>query len=157
MTEFSARGSQVLRRLPVGARIVYAGFLVFLMVGLATTALLHADSMGLDAAAAYWRGDEAAMLYPKSYRQLLELTHFHLFTEPVIWLVVAHLYQLSGGRGWITLGTLGAISVQVALPWVVTYVSPAPAALLLPATALVVAGLGWMGVASLRELAVTRS
>ncbi len=157
MTEFSARGSQVLRRLPVGARIVYAGFLLFLLLGLASSALLHADSMGLDAAAAYWRGDEAAMLYPKSYRQLLELTHFHLFTEPVVWLVVAHLYQLSGGRGWITLGTLGAIALQVALPWVVTYLSPAPAVLLLPATAAVVAGLGWMSVASLRELAVTRS
>ncbi len=157
MTEFSTRGGQMLRRLPPGARVVYAGFLVFLLLGLVSAALLHADAMGFDRAATYWRGDEAQMLYPKSYRQLLELTHFHLFTEPVVWLVVAHLYQLSGGRGWIILGTLGAIGAQVALPWVVTYVSPAPAVLLLPATVGVVGGLLWMIVASLRELAAPRS
>lgn len=158
MREFQGRG-HLLRRLDPGARLVYGGFLVFLLAGLVTTALLHADSMGLDAATAatWWRGDEAQMAYPKSYRQVLELTHFHLFTEPVVWLVVAHLYHLSGGRGVVSLGTLVAIGVQIALPWVVTFGSASAAVLLLPTTALVAIGLGWMIVASLVEMAWARS
>jgi hypothetical protein len=156
MRDFTGRGN-VLRRLDPGARLVYGGFLLFMLAGLTSAALLHADSMGASvaSAAAYWRGDEAAMIYPKSSRQVLELTHFHLFTEPVVWLVVAHLYHLSGGRGWVSLGTLLAIGLQIALPWLVT--GGAGAALLLPATAAVTLGLVWMSLASLREMVAPRS
>ncbi len=153
MREFSTRGP-ALRRLDRGARIVYSAFLAFVLLGLVTAALLHYDGMGASAATAtaYWRGDEAAMVYPKSYRQILELTHFHLFTEPVVWLTVAHLYHMGGGRGLVSLGTLGAIACQVALPWLVAYVSPGFGVLLLPVTAAVVVGLVWMCADSLREL-----
>lgn len=146
-----------LRRLDVGARLVYSAFIVFSVAGLLTAALLHGDGMGADAAgaAAYWRGDEASMTYPKSYRQLLELTHFHLFTEPVTFLVLAHLYNLGGDaprtRGIVTLLTLAAMVVQVALPWLVTYVAPGFAVAMLPASALLLLGLLYMSAASLRE------
>lgn len=153
MKEF-ARTTSALRRLDVGARRVYGAFLVFLFLGLVSAALLHYDGMGLSAATAtaYWRGDEAAMVYPKSYRQILELTHFHLFTEPLVWLVVAHLYQMTGGRSWLAMGTLAAIGAQVALPWLVAYVTPAAGMLLLPITLAVAGGLAWMILDSLREL-----
>lgn len=153
MREFATRGP-ALRRLDRGAKVVYTGFLVFLLCGLLSAALLHYDSMGLSAAqaTAYWRGDEANMVYPKSYRQLLELTHFHLFTEPVVWLVVAHLYHMGRGRGVVSLGTLGAIGAQVALPWLVSYVSPAFGVLFAPVSLAVVGGLLWMIGDSLREL-----
>ncbi|MFN7142652.1 MAG: hypothetical protein ACK4YP_02670 [Myxococcota bacterium] len=158
MREFTGRGP-ALRRLDRGARVVYSAFLVFLLVGLATAGLLHWDGMGATAAGAttYWRGDEPAMVYPKSFRQILEVTHFHLFTEPVVWLVVAHLYHMGGGRGLVSLGTLGAIALQIALPWCVSYVSPVFGALFLPVTAGVVLGLAWMIVDSLREMWSSRS
>ena len=144
-----------LRRLDPGARFVYAGFLIFLLVALAATVLLHVDGMGTatSTTAAWWRGDEAAMLYPKSYRQLLELTHFHLYTEPITWLVVAHLYALSGrARGWIIAGTLAAIGTQIALPWLVTY-GGAGFAWLFPVVSIaVVIGLAFMAVAALKEM-----
>jgi hypothetical protein len=148
-----------LRRLDPGARLVYAGFLAFLFCGLIAAVLLHYDGMGVSAATAtaYWRGDESQMVYPKSYRQILELTHFHLFTEPVVWLVVAHLYHLGRGRGWISMGTLAAIGAQIALPWAVAYATPAVGVLLLPITAAVVLGLGFMIVDSLYELWCARS
>lgn len=152
MREFNQR-SAMLRRLDRGPRMVYSVFLVFLLVGMVTGALLHVDGMGLDAATAtaYWRGDEAVMAYPKSYRQLLELTHFHLFTEPVVWLVVAHLYHMGGGRGAVSMATIVAIGLQIALPWSVTYAGFG-GVLLLPVTAVVVLGLVWMMVDSLREM-----
>lgn len=150
MKDFVAKTPSYLQRLDPGARLVYTAFLVLTAAGLLTAALLHGDGMGVgaDAAAAYWRGDEAAMTYPKSYRQLLELTHFHLFTEPVTFLVLAHLYNLGGDalrrRVAITVVTVVAIAAQIALPWAVTYGGAAAAMLLVPVHALLVAGLGYM-------------
>lgn len=157
MREFATKGP-ALRRLDRGARIVYGAFLAFLMLGLVTAGVLHLTGMGAttEGATAYWRGDEATMTYPKSARQLLELTHFHLFTEPLVWLVVAHLYHMGGGRGLVSLGTLVAIGAQVLLPWVVTFAWAGAGALLLPTSALVVTGLSWMIIDSLRELWFSR-
>ncbi len=158
MKDFVARVPSYLRRLDTGAKTVYTGFLVLTTLGLATAALLHGDGMGVsvDVATAYWRGDEAAMTYPKSYRQLLELTHFHLFTEPVTFLVLAHLYNLGGDsvrrRIIVTAATLGALLVQVALPWLVTYVAATFAMLLLPVHAVLIGGLAYMVAHALREM-----
>jgi hypothetical protein len=156
--DFIQKGPSVLRRLDLGARLVYTAFLVLSALGLLTAALLHGDGMGVSAAtgAAWWRGDEAAMLYPKSYRQLVELTHFHLFTEPVTFLVLAHLYNLGSDppkrRVAVTGATIASIVVQLALPWLVTYGSAAFAWLLVPVHVVLVLGLGYMIVAALGEM-----
>jgi hypothetical protein len=164
MRDFISRAPSVLRRMDVSARLVYTAFLVFLVVGLLTAALLHGDGMGTsaDTAAAYWRGDEAQMTYPKSYRQLLELTHFHLFTEPVTFLVAAHLYNLSGDARARKLAacvaTLAAMAVQIALPWLVTYAGAGWAMLLVPVHVVLVAGLLYMaGVSAWDMWAPSRS
>jgi hypothetical protein len=148
--EFGARAPNALRRLDVSARLLYTSFLVFTVVGLVSAGMLHVDGMGTDSttAATWWRGDETGMAYPKSYRQLAELTHFHLFTEPVALLVVAHLYNLGGDAGARKLaaiaGTVVAIAVQVALPWAVAYGSASFAAGLFPVNAAVLIGFLYM-------------
>lgn len=150
MKDFTARGNNALRRLEPGARTLYGAYLLLTTIGLLSAALLHHDGMGLSSgqAALWWRGDEAGMAYPKSYRQLVELTHFHLFTEPVALLVVAHLYVL-GGDGQrrkiaAIVFTTGAIIGQIALPWLTTYVSAGFSPLLLPVNASVMLGLLYM-------------
>jgi hypothetical protein len=60
-----------------------------------------------------------------TYRKLLEVTHFHLFTVPVFLLIIAHLFMLTGlGAGakvaWIASGWLAAIAHLLA-PWIVHY------------------------------------
>jgi hypothetical protein len=60
-----------------------------------------------------------------SYRKLLEVTHFHLFTVPVFLLIVSHLFMLTGLSPtakalWIVLGWLGA-ALHLAAPWAVHY------------------------------------
>lgn len=153
MREFVHKGS-VLRHLDPNGKIVYTAFLATLVCGLVTAAFLHGDSMGASAttAATYWRGDEAEMIYPKSDRQLLELTHFHLFTEPMVWLVVAHLYRLGRGQAWVSVATLLCMVLQIATPWAIAKGSAAFGILALPATAGVMGGLLWMIGASLREM-----
>lgn len=157
MREFENARSR-LRRLDPGARLVYTAFLVFTAAGVVTAALLHGDGMGVepDTAALYWAGDEEGMAFPKSYRQLLELTHFHLFTEPVTWLVLAHLYNLGGDparrRGLVTVGTLVTMTLQIALPWGVVYGSTQLAMLLIPVHVLLGVGFLYMIGASLWEM-----
>ncbi len=107
-----------IERLSLEARLLYTGFLGFLLVGLATSAWLYRDSFGgLGAADAsrYFLGEEAALakLPPggpalelpeeepahltleKSERQVMETFHFHLFTVPVVLLIVGHLFMLT--------------------------------------------------------------
>lgn len=163
MRDFFGRAPGMLARLDTGGKLVYSAFLAMAVAGLATAALLHGDGMGasVESTAAYWRGDEAQMLYAKSFRQLVELTHFHLFTEPVTFLVVAHLYNLTGDRGGRKLAVVGAtllgMVLQIALPWAITYGGAGWAALMLPAHAALTLGLLYMSAIALVEMWLRRS
>jgi hypothetical protein len=154
MREFAGKGR--LGKLDPGGKLVYTAFLIFMVAGLVSAALLHGDGMGVSKAAEYWRGDESQMLYPKSYRQILELTHFHLFTEPVCFLVVAHLYNLGTQklliRTIITTMTILAIAAQIALPWLTVYGSATFGILMLPVHTSLLLGVLWMAGWSLWEL-----
>lgn len=60
-----------------------------------------------------------------TYRKLLEVTHFHLFTVPVFLLIVAHLFMLTGlapgtKAAWIV-GGFGSSIAHIAAPWLVRY------------------------------------
>ena len=60
-----------------------------------------------------------------TYRKLLEVTHFHLFTVPVFLLIIAHLFMLTGlsstaKTAWIATGWLSAF-VHLLAPWLIRY------------------------------------
>ena len=60
-----------------------------------------------------------------TYRKLLEVTHFHLFTVPVFLLIVAHLFMLTGLQpgtkaAWIA-GGFGSSIAHIAAPWLLHY------------------------------------
>src|SRR5207245_5724907 len=60
-----------------------------------------------------------------SYRKLLEVTHFHLFTVPVFLLIITHLFMLTGLSrrtkvSWIVTGWLASLA-HIAAPWLVRY------------------------------------
>ncbi len=60
-----------------------------------------------------------------TYRKLLEVTHFHLFTVPVFLLIIAHLFMLTGlssaaKSAWIATGWLAAF-VHLLAPWLIRY------------------------------------
>ena len=150
MKDFNQRSPNTLRRLDAGAKFLYTAFLVFSLFGLFSAGLLHLDGMGTSGSQAevYWLGDESGMAYPKSFRQLVELTHFHLFTEPVALLVVAHLYHLGGDmrvrKRVAIIGTTLAMAVQIALPWAIVYASPTISPAAWPATIVLLGGFLYM-------------
>ena len=58
-----------------------------------------------------------------SYRKLLEVTHFHLFTMPVVLLIVGHLFLATGlseraKRAWLIAGVV-SVSLHLSTPWLV--------------------------------------
>lgn len=78
-----------------------------------------------DEGAAPAPADRAPLTVAVTYRKLLEVTHFHLFTVPVFLLIVAHLFMLTGLSSrtkvaWIAGGWLSALA-HLAAPWVVRY------------------------------------
>ncbi|HET6279594.1 MAG TPA: hypothetical protein VFH73_01455 [Polyangia bacterium] len=63
-----------------------------------------------------------------TYRKLLEVTHFHLFTMPVVLLIVGHLFFATGASdraklGWV-LAASGSLFAHLATPWLVAFVTP---------------------------------
>jgi hypothetical protein len=60
-----------------------------------------------------------------SYRKLLEATHFHLFTMPVLLLILGHLFLATGVSdraklAWIAAGS-ASVALHLATPWLVHF------------------------------------
>jgi hypothetical protein len=72
--------------------------------------------------------DEAGhppIVVPMTYRKLLEVTHFHLFTMPVVLLIIGHLFLATslGDRAkllWLV-GASFSVAAHLATPWIVRY------------------------------------
>ena len=60
-----------------------------------------------------------------TYRKLLEVTHFHLFTMPVVLLIVGHLFLATGlgdrsKLAWL-IAASASVAAHLATPWLVRY------------------------------------
>jgi hypothetical protein len=134
------------------AKLVYSGFLVFALLALGVSVLFYEDLVGpgTGGVRGYYAGeastagaapspapssgpslqlpDEPVRLnVAVTYRKLLEVTHFHLFTVPVFLLIIAHLFMLTAARGkswWIAGGWLSSL-LHLGAPWLVRYGSTA--------------------------------
>jgi len=114
-------------------RIVYTGFLMLAAIGMATMAMLQWMHIGPTPGniASYFRGGQrnGAMTFPKTVRELVELTHFHAFIMGVVYLVLAHLVLATSAselvkRTAIVLALVGLVGDLVGV-WLIRYVSGA--------------------------------
>jgi hypothetical protein len=154
MRQFSSSGFR-LWNLGREARVLYSAFCVLTFLGTVSSALYYEDLVGVGTRgiARYYAGASTEASRPAaapsaanggpvidmpeeaesgrpivvavSYRKLLEVTHFHLFTMPVVLLIVAHLFLATGLRdrtkfGWIVAGIAG-VTLHLATPWLVRY------------------------------------
>ena len=146
MRSFAGGGAR-LWDLPREAKVAFSAYILFSLLGL-ITAVLYAVELtggrGLDGlrdrygsaspvAAATGSGpaievdptDERPLVASVSYRSLLETSHFHLFTVPVLLLIVSHLFVLAGLSTRTTtaglIGAWGAALAHLAAPWIVHY------------------------------------
>jgi len=116
-----------LARLPFGARLFYSLFLVMVFLGLLTCLGFAFAKSGLSSAtlAEYYRGEESGGT--KSFLELLETAHFHLFSMPIFFLVLGHIFFLSSlaerTKLAVILAAFVALLAEIALPWLIVYQS----------------------------------
>ena len=130
MREF-AKGQFSLREAPRALRMIYAGFLVLTLVGLASQVGFQAGRIGFRPAAIarYYRGDDTGlvMVFPKTFGQLLEVTHAHAFVMAVFFLILAHLFAGTavpvGVKASVLGATFGGIFGDLVGPWLTRYVA----------------------------------
>jgi hypothetical protein len=145
---------------PREVRLVYTGFVGFTLVGLVTIGLFQGVQIGvrLSEVAAYYHGGETetAMTFPKTFIQLLEVTHFHAFIMGVVFLILGHLTLATGLTNYWQAGLLLSAFVgslgDLAGGWLIRYVSTGFATLQLLSWLTLWVGYGGMVVAAMWEM-----
>jgi hypothetical protein len=128
MKAFARRGFQ-LRTAAIETRLAYTCFLLLMLPGIATLVALSIGRMGFSpvAIAAHYRGGESEMSFPKTIWQLVEVSHFHLFTIPIVVLILSHLLYGTPAsarlRIWLTSMTFWGAFLDAVGPWAVRYVA----------------------------------
>lgn len=130
MRAFGA-SSYLLSEARLEVRLVYSGFLLLTLVGFLTVAAFQLKHVGPTPAdiAVYYRGGErgGTMTFAKSFRELVEVTHFHAFVMAIVYLILAHLLIATRApeavkRVAIGAGFVGLVGDLVGA-WLIRYVA----------------------------------
>jgi hypothetical protein len=127
-----ARSGFSLAQAPRRLRLIYGGFLLLVAFGVLSQLGFQIGRIGTTprAIAIYYRGGESGdtMAFPKTFGQLLEVTHAHAFVMAIVFLILAHLAAATPVPERTTdlllavtfAGTVG----DVLAPWLVRYAAP---------------------------------
>ncbi|MBH0186288.1 MAG: hypothetical protein HP477_13000 [Nitrospira sp.] len=108
-------------------RLLYTLFLLLMLAGFVFSFFwAHSmTSLSPQGIADHYRGSDGE---PMSFRELAEITHFHLFTMPVVFMILIHVMYLTsashGLKAAVTWGGLGGVILDLLSPWLISYVSP---------------------------------
>ncbi|HEY7648202.1 MAG TPA: hypothetical protein VID04_04290 [Methylomirabilota bacterium] len=113
-------------------RLIYAGFVLLVVPGFVSQLGFQWGRIGVtpSAVAAYYRGSESGdvMTFPKSWAQLLEVTHAHAFMMAVVFLVLAHLFVSTSApdrlKRVVLAATFAGTLGDLVAPWLVRYGAP---------------------------------
>ena len=111
-------------------RLLYTLFLLLMLAGFVFSFFwAHSmTSLSPQGIADHYRGSDATFGEPMSFRELAEITHFHLFTMPVVFMILIHVMYLTsashGLKAAVTWGGLGGVMLDLLSPWLISYVSP---------------------------------
>jgi hypothetical protein len=146
--QFGSSGFR-LWNLGVEAKVLYTAFCALTLLGIVSSALFYFDLVGTGTGGIrrYYAGEpettasegsssgptldlppaesqrHAPLVVAASYRKLLEVTHFHLFTMPVVLLIVGHLFLATGAPEMVkrvfVIGGAASVALHLATPWLV--------------------------------------
>ncbi len=154
-----------LDRAPKNTRLLITCFYVMVMLAVGVGVLNYRVRTRLTptGTAEWYRGNEGAppdqvteMRFEKSVREMLDVTHPHLFEETLFIFVLCHLFGLTRVRERrkraVYLLSFGAVLAEVGMPWAVRFVSPALAPVQIGAVALLATMFTVLIVVPLREM-----
>jgi hypothetical protein len=111
-------------------RLILAAFLVYVALLWVTNAALFLSQMSFSYASVveHYLGSEAAFAQPRSFKVLLEISHFHLFAMGILLLTMTHLVlfvPLSGRvKALLIVASFGSALLDEASGWLIRYVHP---------------------------------
>ena len=115
------------RRAPTSVKIVASGFLVLALAGLGVVLLQIYVKTGLTprGVLAHYRGDEATFQTAMGFGELVEITHAHAFTMPLVALTLGLVFVLTEVservKRTVVTALLTGVGLELGLPWVVRY------------------------------------
>lgn len=124
-------GKFVLKHAPRRTKLVYTVLLVYLLLGLGTIVAIEALKTGWTphGVSDYYRGNEARMKFEKSPLEMLEVSHMHLFSVPVVFFILGHAFIMTTLPERIKYRTVGAsvaaVFLSIGSPWMVRFGSGA--------------------------------
>lgn len=111
-------------------RLLYTLFLLLMFAGFAFSFFwAHSmTSLSPQGIADHYLGSDETFGEPMSFRELAEVTHFHLFTMPVVFMILVHVLYLTMASNLIkaltTYVAFGGVILDLVSPWLISYVSP---------------------------------
>lgn len=111
-------------------RLLYTLFLLLMLAGFAFSFFWAHSMTGLSpqGIADHYLGSDATYGEPMSFRELAEITHFHLFTMPVVFMILVHVLYLTEASNRLkqatTYVTFTGVGLDLLSPWLIAYVSP---------------------------------
>lgn len=111
-------------------RLLYTLFLFLMFTGFAFSFFWAHSMTGLSpqGIADHYRGSDSTFGEPMSFRELAEITHFHLFTMPVVFMILVHVLYLTAVSHVVKLGTtwmaFSGVMLDLVSPWLISYISP---------------------------------
>ena len=112
-------------------RLVLAGFLVYVTIFWIVNFALFYAHMDLSYAGVveHYLGSAAAFGQPRSYKVLLEVSHFHLFAMGVLILTLTHLVLFvplpARVKAWLVVASFVSGLLDEASGWLIRFVHPA--------------------------------
>ncbi len=111
-------------------RLILAAFLVYVALLWVTNAALFFSQMSFSygAVVEHYLGSEATFSQPRSFKVLLEISHFHLFAMGILLLTMTHLVlfvPLPGrAKALLIVASFGSALLDEASGWLIRYVHP---------------------------------
>ena len=139
-------------------RLLYSLFLLLMLAGFAFSFFWAHSMTGLnpEGIAHHYRGSNERFGEPMSFRELAEITHFHLFTMPVVFMILIHVLYLTmtsnAIKASMTWLAFSGVCLDLVSPWLITYVSPVFVATMLTGDMLMVVSFLVMFVIPLYEM-----
>lgn len=115
------------RTAPTSVKLAATWFLLLAVVGLGITALQIYVRTGLTTQGAllHYLGDEATLQYPKSFNEMVEITHAHAFTMPLLALILSVAFIPCDVperlKRLVVTALFAGAALELGVPWLVRY------------------------------------
>ena len=134
------------RNAPVSFKLAVTAFLLLAVVGLGVAGLQIFVRAGLtpQTTLAHFRGNEETLQYPLSFGAMVEISHAHAFTQPMLALILAVALLATEAheslKRAVVIVLFSGMAMELGVPWLVRYGPAWTVHLLLLTAALIISG-----------------